>query len=524
MHCSNCGTELPEEETLCPTCGEELTADTSLDDLLAEVKESFHLEDPAEEAEETPAEESEEETASEEETTYAAPVPVEEPEEKATQKQKKEKKKAGKTVRVLTIIFAVVLVLAAAAGFLYLVNETYNKAAECLAVKDYEQAEELFARFPFFKDSGEQADLLVSQQQAYDNAAALVQQNAYNEALKGYAALGDYRDSQSLLTAVVPYQQATYLMENASENNAAALAQLPNADASSTELVEVLLYKGAAELFASLENYQDSAALASACYARLASAYMGDGRFEEALACHEFLNAADLEESVSEYLEYCEDESLLSDLGTVISERRAAEEANQLTDLELVHMELDRLTYYVEEEGLMFYDTQLKTLIADYISGLETEASSVDEEGNCKDVITWYTGSAARCVVIEKLIETYDLLGFDADLQAEFSNKSAYYQAAIIVEGAVAKQLVGTTAQNSTEDGDYLAFENTTGYAFSLSVKNEFFNEAGESVFLHQTESVSVPKDATVKLPIIFPEESNWTSWKTAWEYDIELG
>ena len=171
----------------------------------------------------------------------------------------------------------------------------------------------------------------------------------------------------------------------------------------------------------------------------------------------------------------------------------------------------------------MYYDTQLKTQIADYIAGLETEASSVDEAGNCKDVITWYTGSAARGTVIEQLIETYDLLGDDPALQAEYANMSAYYQAAIIVEGAVAKQLVGTTAQGSKEDGDYLTFENTTGYDFSLSVRNEFFTEDGTSVFLHQTEPIPVPKDATVKLPVLFPEEDGWTSWRTAWEYKIQL-
>ena len=516
MFCSNCGTELPEEESLCPACGESVETDANLDDLLADVKESFHLDAPDEEAEESVEE-------AEEETTYAAPVPVEEPEGKKAKKQKKEKKKAGKAVRVLTVIFAVLLVLAAAAGFLYLANETYNKAAECLAVKDYEQAEELFARFPFFKDSGKQAESLVSQQQAYDNASALVQQKAYNEALKGYAALGDYRDSQQLLTSLIPYQQATYLMENAEAGNAAALAQLPNADPSSTEAVEILLYKGAAELFASLADYHDSADLAGTCYVRLASAYMVDGRFEEALACHAFLDGAYLKESVAEYLTYCEDEALLTDLASVISQRWEAEKAKEVTDLELVNMQLDQLSYYVEED-LMFYDTQLKTLVADYISGLETEASSVDAEGNCQDVITWYTGSAARCTVIEKLIETYDLLGFDPALQAEFSNKSAYYQAAIIVEGAIAKQLVGTTAQGSKEEGDYLVFENTTGYTFSLSVRNEFFSEDGESVFLHQTEPIPVPKDSTVKLPIIFPDESGWKTWKTAWEYDIEIG
>ena len=57
MFCSNCGTELPEEETLCPACGEAVETNASVDDLLADVKESFQLEESVEEAEEASAEE-----------------------------------------------------------------------------------------------------------------------------------------------------------------------------------------------------------------------------------------------------------------------------------------------------------------------------------------------------------------------------------------------------------------------------------------------------------------------------------
>lgn len=523
MFCSNCGTELPEAETLCPTCGESVETDATLDDLLADVKESFHLDEPAEAAEEAPTEEEAQEVPDEDDATYAAPDSVEEPQKK--KKAKKEKKKAGKAVRVLTLIFAIVLVLAAAGGFLFLTNMTYAKANECLAVKDYEQAQELFARFPFFTEFKAQEEKLISLQQGYDQAALLVQQQSYKEALKGYSALGDYRDSQLLLTAEVPYLQATYLMESAANGNAEALSQHPAYEGYSEDAAdsaEISLYSGAAALFRELGDYKDSAKLSSYCYTRLASAFMIAGRFEEALACHEFLNEADLKESVAEYLTYCEDEALLSDLSSVIRERREAEEAGEVTDLELVTMELDRLTYYTGED-LMFYDTQLKTQIADYIAGLETEASSVDEAGNCTDPITWYTGCAARGTVIEQLIETYDLLGDDPALQAEFANMSAYYQAAIIVEGAVAKQLVGTTAQSSKDDGDYLVFENTTGYSFSLSVSNEFFDEEGTSVFMHRTELIPVEKDATVKLPVLFPEDDDWSTWRTAWEFKIHL-
>lgn len=521
MYCPNCGNEIPDDETLCPVCGE--STEPSLDDLLADVKETFHLAEGAEEVTEEPAEEA----SGEEETTYVAPSAVDEPEEKKEKKSKKEKKekkekKPGKAVRVLTLIFAILLVLSAAGGFLYLAYATYTTANECLAVKDYEQAEQLFARFPFFMDSGEMAEQLAAQQKAYDEANALVQQKSYNEALKGYAALGDYRDSQQLLTSLVPYQQATYLMENAAESNAEALTQLPSYDAASEELVEVLLYKGAGDLFASLEGYQDSADLASYCYTRLASCYMVNGRFEEALACHELLNEADLAESVAEYLTYCEDDALLSDFAAITADRYAAEEAGDVTALELVTMQLDRLSYYAEED-LMYYDTELPTLVADYVKALETEASSLDENGNCKDIITWYNGSVRRSLVIEKLIETHDLLAEDPALQKEFSNKSAYYQAAIVVEGAVVKQLVGTTAQSSKDAGDHLVFENTTGYDFSLSVTNEFFSDSGESVFMHRTEPIAVPKDATVKIPVLFPDDDEWTNWRTSWEYEIQL-
>lgn len=569
MFCPHCGVDLPEESTLCPACGDPIATEDistepaeeaapeqtdSLDSLLADVKETFHLEDdaaPAEEADaaeeapeqtgeesqpEVPAsEEAGEEVAEEtaEETAEESPeedTPAEETESEesvyVSQEAEEEpvKKRSGKALRVLVPIFAVLLLLAAATGVFFLASETYDKAAECLAVKDYEQAQELYARFPFFKDSHEYRDLLISQQQAYDSATQLVQQDAYKEALKGYAALGDYRDSQQLLIAEVPYLQACYLKENAAAGNAAALTQLPGYDEASTEVPEVLLYRGAAELFASLGDHQDSAALSSTCYKELATVFMTAGRFEEALACHERMAPADAELSVAEYLTYCEDEALLEDLNTVIRARRQLEEGEEdVTHLQLVNTELDVLRRYVEDEDLMYYNTQLKALIADYVTALETEASTIDEDGFYTDIITWYTGNANRFAVIEQLIETTDLLGDDPALQASFVGKSAYYQAAILVEKELAAQLVGVSAQTGEDIGDHLIFKNTTGYTFTLTVSNDFLDEDGVSVFYHQNEPVSVGVDATVRIPVLFPDNNDWESWKTAWSYKIEL-
>ena len=104
---------MTDEAELCPDCGESVaivtpaaeppvTEDTvPLETLLADVKESFQLEETAE-AEEAPEE-------VEEESTYAAPEQEEEPEAPR-------KKKSRKVLRIVIPILAVLLLLAAAAG------------------------------------------------------------------------------------------------------------------------------------------------------------------------------------------------------------------------------------------------------------------------------------------------------------------------------------------------------------------------------------------------------------------------
>lgn len=557
MFCFECGTELSENETLCSQCGtpvntedtpeeppveeatpaQEAPVDTeepALEDvaeqeqpeedttvsqdtlslLLADVKESFHLEEtealPDEDTEKTDSEENAEEP---EESTYARP----------DSSEKKKKKKSGKVARILVPILAVLLLAAMVGGLLFIANETYEKATECLAVKDYTQAQELFERFPFFKDNKQQAEQLVLLQQSYADAAYMVQNHAYKEALKGYAALGNYRDSQTLLATQVPYQQAVYLMDNAAAGNADALAQHPGYEEGTTDTAEMLLYQGAITVFSTVADYEDSAALSSQCYLHLASAYMAAERFEEALACQENMLEADAAASLAEYMTYCDDEAVLADLDQAVRTRIQQENSDEeLTDLEMITAELDILSHYAEAD-LMFYDAELEELLFTYMDGLEQEVDTTNEEGNYSDIVAWYNARSVRYTVVERLIETYDFLGDDPALQASFAGQGAYYEAAAVLEEALAQQLLNVSAESSDDAEDFLMFENTTGYKFSLSIINEFFDEEGKSVFLHQTEPVPVSTDSSVRLTVLFPEDSDWETWKTSWEYTIEL-
>ena len=552
MFCCECGTELSENEVLCSQCGtpvntedtpaevpaeeettpvqevseeenstqeleeepneEPVVSQDTLTLLLADVKESFHLED----TEALPDEDSDEAAANNatEESTYARPAPTE----------KKEKKKSGKVARVLVPIFAVLLLITMVGGLLLIANETYEKATECLAVKDYAQAQELYARFPFFKDSKQQAERLVLLQQSYADAAYMVENHDYIGALKGYAALGTYRDSQILLSTQIPYQQAVYLMDNAAAGNADALAQHPGYyEEGSSDTTEMLLYQGAISVFATVADYQDSAALSSQCYLHLASAYMAAERFEEALACQENMLEADAAASLAEYMTYCDDEAFLADLDQSIRTRIQQESAeSEMTDLEMVTAELNILSHYTEEE-LMFYDAELESLLLSYIDGLKQESGAVDEAGNCNNIVTWYKARSVRYLAVEKLIETHDFLSDDPTLQASFAGQGAYYEAAAVLEEALAKQLLNVSAQSADDSEDFLVFENSTGYKFSLSIINEFFDADGVSVFLHQTEPVPVSAGTSVRLSVLFPEDSDWNTWKTSWEYTIEL-
>lgn len=524
------GEELPEEaEQAAPEAevteeadeAAEYVTDMDADAIMDEI-----LNAPAEEAEELPE----------------APVPV------------KPKKTRKKLWAILIPILVVVLLAAAAGGVYFMARSTYAQAVACVEAKQYEQAIALFEKFSFYGDSKEQVAELNRLQKAYDEAAALAQANNYVSAIGVLSQLGDYRDSKELMEITLPYARAGYLMASAVTSDAAAYTQHPDYQEGTAipENLNIALYEGAASLYLAMGDQADAADLASGCYSQIAYIYMEQGLFEDALGCRTFLNEADNAAVLEKYMTYCADTDALTALANAVRVRSALEQAlaDQLVDaeqeaededtqtneeteevppeeekityLDLVDAELEALAAF--QEDLLYYDADLKEQVALYLKALEKELSALDEDGNCKNLADWYAGSAMRCQVIETLIDTYDFLSDNTALQASFAGKSAQYGAWSAVEKELTLQITGYNAQNTEEDGDFFPFENTTGYTFTLTVYNEFFDKENKTVFYHETDPVTIAEGETVNIPFMMPtDDEKWETRTITWKYEVAL-
>lgn len=97
----------------------------------------------------------------------------------------------------------------------------------------------------------------------YETAQTLLAEGKYDEAESAFIALGDYEDSALIAAQKIPYERAMYLMECAKNDDVAGLLSIgmKRSDVAEGESVGVALYREAAERFAALGNYKDSAAL-----------------------------------------------------------------------------------------------------------------------------------------------------------------------------------------------------------------------------------------------------------------------
>lgn len=127
----------------------------------------------------------------------------------------------------------------------------------------------------------------VKKSRAYDAAAELLAQNQFDQAAQAFSALGDYRDSARQAEMNVPYRLALYIMDCAAREDTAALALagLSAADVEEGQLSAVL-YQAAAERFAALGDYMDSAFRAEQCQKAITAGEENDVRtaYDEAKA------------------------------------------------------------------------------------------------------------------------------------------------------------------------------------------------------------------------------------------------
>lgn len=108
---------------------------------------------------------------------------------------------------------------------------------------------------------------MLARSHAYEDARVLLDDGNYDEAAAAFAALGDYRDSADYIGEKIPYRFAEELMTAAEANDSSALSRIGRNEDDLSEEVPAsrLLYEAAAERFAALGDYADSAARRQSC-------------------------------------------------------------------------------------------------------------------------------------------------------------------------------------------------------------------------------------------------------------------
>lgn len=142
----------------------------------------------------------------------------------------------------------------------------------------------------------------------YSKAASLLEDGKYDLAQQAFEALGDYEDSRELAEKEIPYRRAAYIMSCAEKGDTDGLVMLgmKRSELGEEETVSTALYGKAAEMFAALGDYKDSAAQSEAAQKAIADYYdsLLSESYDEAsklLEEKEFCKARDAFAALGEY-------------------------------------------------------------------------------------------------------------------------------------------------------------------------------------------------------------------------------
>jgi TolA-binding protein len=180
-------------------------------------------------------------------------------EERAQQEQRREQERlekeqlarqtAAKRKKTLSIVISLVLVFAAATYYItqmYIPGKNYEKAANLLAGKQYDQASEAFKALGDYSDSA-----VMVQQSIYQKGTDLLSGKQYDHAAAAFESLGAYSDSAEMVKESA-YQKGKALADSQRYAEAAAI------------LIGIKDYKDTASLIAGNVGLSSAAAAAAA--------------------------------------------------------------------------------------------------------------------------------------------------------------------------------------------------------------------------------------------------------------------
>lgn len=524
MFCTNCGNQLPKGSRFCIYCGTPVAQEPA--------PVSPEADAPVEEAVFAP-----EYAAPAEEPVYEAPAYQYDPpvsQEPARYEQDfptysdapmtpapRKKKKTGLIVALVVIV---VLLLAAGGMGLYLYNQyqenlaAYGEADALLDSRDYDGALDAFLALGDFEDAADRAAQLTQLQEDYDDAAALLAENKFDEAAEAFNALKDYRDSETYVSSEIGYQKAVYIVTCAKDGSTDALDLVLEEGTAYEEGTEARLQLNyAAEAFAALGDYKDSATLASECWLNIALLELEQGNYDAALSCAEKLTQADAEKLNEAYTESCADAQFLIDI--VDAFVAWYDEYDDCTFAEELENAAAIVAPYTEQP---FADAALEQILWDFAECLDTMYSAVDSDGDVADWVTYYQGMAQLYALADELYLGYGVFADSSYLTDCFVGYTDVVAPYPYIEADLMNWWNTNPDASPMDDGHYYAvYTNNSGYNYTLFVTVYFFGPDGTLLEVGEEFSIHVNNGETIHIPLIPTtiSDEEWSTWNMGWWY-----
>lgn len=411
---------------------------------------------------------------------------------------------------VVSTLLALLMLLAAVAVCVFAYRarqeqiDAYHAAAQALAARDYESALAQFDALEDFSDAPAQAQKLRDLQTGYDEAHALLERRAFDDAIDAFAALGSYRDSENYARFEVGYQRALYRMQSAENGDADAWRALWDADESvgyAESAVTYDLYTAAAEEFSALGDYRDSAARASACRLAIGCALIDWGEYDEALACLPYLNEADTATLWACYDDACADRAFL----TAVCDALALwADGDAQTARETL----------APFAGKTFHDEGLGSLCEDVRAALDIAVNAVSESGTIRDYTAHHYATLRLYTAAQLLHDNHGAFAEDEALCARLLGKTEHAFGLYAAEKCLRDWSQSAEIERDKEKRYCLNFDNTTDYTITLHISVTLSDDA--AVTLSSDElTVTVKPNESVR---IFRSKELPHSWNVTWE------
>lgn len=521
MFCINCGGKLPDGVRFCIHCGTPVEAasvpeapvppvDTPVPQESVESQPDFN-EIPQEEPVYTPAPEPEVLVYSD---APAEPAP------------KKKKKKTG---LIVAIVLVLVLAIGGGVGFWlysqYQANvAAYDEAVTLLEDGKYDDALAAFQALGDFQDAAEQADKLEELQEDYDAAKKLLEKHEFDEAVEAFTELGDYRDSANYVSCEITYQKALYIKSFADARDASGLSEALGDEYEDTGLelgedeATAILYAEAFEVFEGLETYSDAANQASECCREIAMILLTAEYYDEALSLCDRMNEADAAAVQEEYRNSCADGQFLE----VIAEAFVLwyDDEGLLTFEEEIAYAYELVKPYIKQH---FDSAVLKGYLSDFTDALDVMKSACSE-GGVDDWVTYYEGMAEMYAIADKLYMEFGVFADNADQMEDFVGYTEVMATYPIIEKSLTDWYDELSMVSYDDEGNcYVPYTNDTGFAFVLTVYEQFYDDYDNLIDDSGDLEVYVEPGATVNIPVkpASVSDDDWSSCDIIWWFDV---